>query len=272
MTKFHYNPKTGEAGSCRAEIACPFGFALDEHFDSLREATVAAEDYLSKAAGGSFGNGIIENFDVWSARRKASELLATEQVKVVNDRVDENIPIEKYRALMPVGMEKLGDYASSMGLDLQETWYFAGTLYGKPAPTETEYKEFILEGIKKHVDEAFDKTRELDNILNKNPYFKNVKFKHRSSGTVLEAYSTSDGEDLITRIDEKGRANFEVYNHEEGESQYSDSVNGWQSSIGNWMTDFRAHQDHLYLRVLWENEHRRRNERYLAIGKLVHNS
>lgn len=344
MTKYHFNTETGEAGPCKAEVACPFGLPLDGHFDSLREATVGAEVYFKKLAGGSFGKQI-ETFEEYSARQaalrvlesKASESkpaklstranrvlahldtvgptmaedLPTETAAKFNNYVtdgverdydnavtellnhglveqytgengytyikakesgpltDLQIPVEQYRALMPSTMPELGDYAKTMGLNLQETWQFAGMLYDKPKPTPLEYKQLILEGVKKHVDEAFDKTREIDNVLHKNPYFKNAKFKHRASGTVLETYATIGHEDLITRVDEKGAATFEVYDHDEGESQYSDSMAGWQNSIGNWMNDFRSHQDHLFLRVLWENEHQSRTERYHAIGKRV---
>lgn len=271
MAKYHFNHATGEAGPCKAELSCPFGLPLDGHFDSLREAAVAAEEHLAKVAGGSFGaNGMVENFEEWTARREAQEKLAARKEERSSELAPVVAPVSQYRSLMPTHLAYLGDYAREVGLDLQESWYFAGALYdAKETPTANEAKELMLQGIKKHVNEASDKTDEIDKTLNQSKYFANPKLRHRSSGTTLETYSTHDGSDLITRVDERGKATFEVYDHEDGESNYSKNVEGWQSSIGTWMSDFKTYQDHLYLRVLWENEQKRRTDRYEAISKKV---
>lgn len=43
MTKFHINPETGDAGSCRAtQGKCPFG-SEEQHYDSANEARTAYE-------------------------------------------------------------------------------------------------------------------------------------------------------------------------------------------------------------------------------------
>lgn len=273
MTKFHFNPETGEAGPCKAEVSCPFGIPLDGHFNSLREAAVGAEKYLSESAGGSFGNdGMVESFEVWKARKDALETQKTKEEIRQEVLPEPTAPVAQYRALMPPEYSYLGDYARSMGLDLQEAWYFAGELYGKPAPTPSEYKQYMLEGVKKHVMEAFEKNHTLDKTLDSSTYFSSPRLRYRGGKAVLETVTTQDGEDLITRVDSKGKVSFEVYNHDEGESQYSQSPDGWMTSIGTWMQDFKSYQDHLYLRVLWGDEQKRRNDRYEAIGARVNAS
>lgn len=51
MARFHINPETGQAGPCRStQGKCPFGGASD-HFDTLQEATVAAEKRMAEQEG-----------------------------------------------------------------------------------------------------------------------------------------------------------------------------------------------------------------------------
>jgi len=270
MTKYHFNPATGEPGACRAEVACPFGLPLDGHFHSLREAAVAAEEKLLETAGGSFGpTGMVQSFEEWSAQREAQAKLTERRKSPTVNVTTPTAPVEQYVALMPTNLSHLGSYARNAGLDLQEAWHFAGVLHESPKVTPNEYRHLLLEGVKRYVAEATEKTDTLDTTLNESKYFGGARFRQRSSGLTLETYSTQDGSDLITRIDDKGKASFEVFDHEDGESSYSTNVDGWQSSIGDWMPQFKAYQDHLYLRVLWEAEKKRRNDRYEAIARRV---
>lgn len=41
--RVHINPRTGNPGRCDATVACPFGMALDRHFESFQEARAAYE-------------------------------------------------------------------------------------------------------------------------------------------------------------------------------------------------------------------------------------
>lgn len=50
MAKYHVNPNTGEAKTCSAQVQCRFGEDA-EHFDNVKDARVAAEQYLGEKYG-----------------------------------------------------------------------------------------------------------------------------------------------------------------------------------------------------------------------------
>jgi hypothetical protein len=47
MPRYHINSTTGVSGRCRAEKSCPFGLAIDDHYDSPAEARAAYEVQMS---------------------------------------------------------------------------------------------------------------------------------------------------------------------------------------------------------------------------------
>jgi len=49
MARYHFNPETGNVGSCRAKPGnCPFTTAGSRHFDSREEARAAVETYFAR--------------------------------------------------------------------------------------------------------------------------------------------------------------------------------------------------------------------------------
>jgi len=254
MAKYHFNPSTGEPGQCKAEHACPFGLALDSHYGSLREAASGAEEHLAAQAGGSFGQpeGMVLGFEEWKAQKEAQAKLEAKEAASMPVFVEPTAPVSDYRALMPNGLMELGDQARKLGLDLQETHRWAGKLYANTATSD--YKGLMVEALQEHVAEAEGYNASIDQELEKSFYFKKPQVRRRKSGTVIETYGEHENLDLITRVDENGKASFEVYDRDELESDRSNDPSGWPSTIGNWTEHFKLYQDHLYLRARWQKE------------------
>lgn len=49
MSKFHVNPATGNAGTCKAKRSCPYGDLQKDHYDSKAEARTAYEKKMEKS-------------------------------------------------------------------------------------------------------------------------------------------------------------------------------------------------------------------------------
>lgn len=272
MAKFHFNPATGEAGQCKAEVACPFGLPLDGHFDSFREATVAAEKHLKEQNGGSFAR-TIEDFDAWSARRarekeRLAKIARGEKLEREKEPFEEpTMNVVQYRNLMPNGQERFGDYVHSLGLNIQEAWHFAGELYKESPKTKEGLKNAILTGVNHYIEEAKDKLKEIDVALESSVNFKNFDLKFYVDKTRIETSAVYGDYEFITRVDETGKADFHVYEMTEGETFQPGQVRGEEQAVSNWLHEFKVYQDHLYLRVLWGNEEKRRRERLEEINK-----
>lgn len=98
MPRYHINRRTGTPGVCKAQIKCPFGDLISEHYDSREEAQLAYEKKNIQQIFPSFDKGKIQ----------ASELPA-------GMRIDDDTIV------VPKGMYVIGDPAYTMGED-NDAW------------------------------------------------------------------------------------------------------------------------------------------------------
>jgi len=79
MGKFHVNNETGVSGKCRANLKCPFGLPLDEHYATEYEAQVAYEEKMKNQEISSYQKVTVEQL-----RKISSEILKKTSLKELN--------------------------------------------------------------------------------------------------------------------------------------------------------------------------------------------